>query len=158
MIDAMLKDSLQIAGGNSLGLNFSLTPTLMPTQIIRRRVLERPLKASDELPVDSLFSELPAELKSEILRYLDDEDVYTISLLSRQLHYLALPVFVSRQNGQLMHRSLYMYKPPFKLLRAARVALYVTGASGIFTILSTSSQLVMDDFDLSLIKSWLASA
>ncbi|KAF7974556.1 hypothetical protein HWV62_10034 [Athelia sp. TMB] len=100
----------------------------MPATIVRRRAPpeDPPLPHKIRRFTDSLFFELPPELKTEILRYLSDEDVYTICLISRKLHFLALPVFISRQNGQLIHRSLYLYKPPFKLLRAARVALYVT--------------------------------
>ena len=57
---------------------------------------------------------------------LGDEDVYSLALLSKRLHFLALPIYCSRMHCcSLKGGYLHLYSSPLKVLRAARTALYV---------------------------------
>ena len=68
---------------------------------------------------------LPTELIEMVVQEMEDDDVYSLSLLSRRLHFVALPIFISRQPGLLGFGNLQLSKTPLKLLRAARVALFI---------------------------------
>ena len=86
--------------------------------------------AVDVQPPDPIFL-LPTELVVIVLGLIDDEDLYSLSLLSKKLHYLALPILMSRLDGQIACGCLYLNRHPTKFLRAARMALFVQDSTSI---------------------------
>jgi hypothetical protein len=77
------------------------------------------------------ISLLPTELVIIVLGLIGDEDLYSLSLLSKKLHYLALPILMSRLDGQIACGCLYLNRHPTKFLRAARVALFIKDSTSI---------------------------
>lgn len=99
---------------------------------------------------------LPLELLLIILGLLDDEDLYSLALLNRRLHNLALPIYIksvlitssqlrvyslnftksSRQPGAFNYGCLILTGPPFRMLRAIRIAIFVQYLSSISMAIS----------------------
>jgi hypothetical protein len=80
---------------------------------------------------------LPTELIVMVLDMIDDEDLLSLSLLCRQLHYLALPILMSRLDGwRYPRKSIFLYNRPPIYLRAARIALFLQDLTAIVVNLS----------------------
>jgi hypothetical protein len=70
--------------------------------------------------------DLPTELIIMVLDLIEDDDsLYSLSLSSKTLHQLALPVFIAHQDGEFSDGNLTMIGPSEKMLRAMRIALHV---------------------------------
>jgi hypothetical protein len=69
--------------------------------------------------------DLATELLVIIIDLLDDEDLLRISILSSRLHILALELYLSRQRGSYRSNTLHLVGPPFRMLSALRMALFV---------------------------------
>jgi hypothetical protein len=82
--------------------------------------------AADTQHLNTNLLSLPTELLEMVVNNLGDEDVYSLSLLSKRLHFLALPIYCSRMHCRSLKEGyLHLYTSPLKILRAARTALYV---------------------------------
>jgi hypothetical protein len=70
---------------------------------------------------------LPTELLLQIFEDIDTNDLYSLSLISRRLHYLALPIYLSRQgipNSAQDYLEISGHR--FRAIPALRAALYIT--------------------------------
>jgi len=98
------------------------------TATTRQKYGEAPVLAVDyDQRANTSLLSLPTELIEMVLDKLDDEGLYSLALLNKRLHFLALPIFISRQPGIFNRGSGMMFLNPSSpnLLRAARVALYI---------------------------------
>lgn len=72
--------------------------------------------------------DLPTELVLIVLGLIDDEDLYSLALLNRQLHHLALRMYLTNQDldwNQNFEKSLYLSMSSVPILRGLRIALFV---------------------------------
>src|ERR1700735_509042 len=91
----------------------SLLPATMPPMATNRKSAIGP-----EVNPNAIFV-LPTELIVIVLGLIDDEDLLSLSLLCRTLHYLALPILLSRLDGQFGCGCLFLSRYPSKFLRVA---------------------------------------
>jgi hypothetical protein len=68
--------------------------------------------------------DLATELLLIVFAHLEDEDLLRISLLSTRLHHVALELYLSR-HGSYSETSVSLVGPPFRMLPALRMALFV---------------------------------
>lgn len=71
------------------------------------------------------FLDLPIELILMVLTLLDNDDLYSLSLLNKGFHQMALPMFLKNNNFGAGGKVLYLHKPPYDVLRGLRIALFI---------------------------------
>jgi hypothetical protein len=121
-----------VSGVRTMGITFSTC--LRSSEGVRPRFQSQKYEVPSQLGVGAIIGHqyrgttllsLPTELIEMVVQEMEDDDVYSLSLLSRRLHSVALPIFISRQPGFFEFERLQLSKSPLKMLRAARVALFV---------------------------------
>lgn len=71
------------------------------------------------------FFELPIELIFMILALLDNDGLYTFSLLNKWLHRVTLSMFLINNKFSAGSDILVLRRPPYDVLRGLRIALFV---------------------------------
>lgn len=88
------------------------------------------------------LNDLATELLIMILDLLDDTELFHFALLSKRFHYIALPIYISRQRGYYSNTHVYISCFPSRLLHALRVALFVDDISSIEMMFTAKSSVV----------------
>ena len=100
-------------------------------QTFARRVYSFLCKSLYDQPPMTMVSpgpnllDLATELLLMMFELLDEDDLFRLSLSSTRLHYVALEFYLSRQPGSYSKTHVLIVGPPFTMLPALRMALFV---------------------------------
>lgn len=85
--------------------------------------------------------DLANELLIEVCELLDDDDLYSLSIASTRLHHMALQTIIFRHGGtSRMEEYTLLSGPPFALLPALRLALFIRKLRRVVVIFNDGSK------------------
>src|SRR5436190_634818 len=77
-------------------------------------------------PAKTDLLDLPNELLADIFQYLSENDSYSLTLLSRRIHYVAIPVYLAWHGIKNYHDDVLISANEINGLTVLRLALFIT--------------------------------